>query len=108
MRLGTPLDPSKLTKYARKALDRAGVHGAFRPWHGLRRTALIETAAAGVPGMFVQAKAGHAQRATMAIEKPRKRRAFSYSPDWTRTSNPPVNSSPDRGVLGSDWLYQAV
>ena len=62
--LGTPLDPSKLTRYARKALDHAGVDESFRPWHGLRHTALTETAAAGVPGMFVQAKAGHAQGST--------------------------------------------
>jgi len=62
--LGTPLDPSKLTKYARKALDHAGVDKSFRPWHGLRHTALTETAAAGVPGMFVQAKTGHAQGST--------------------------------------------
>jgi integrase len=62
--LGTPLDLSKLTTYARKALARAGVGVAFRPWHGLRHTALTETAAAGVPAMFVQAKAGHAQGST--------------------------------------------
>jgi integrase len=62
--LGTPLDPSKLGKHARKALECAGVDEAFRPWHGLRHTALTETAAAGVPGMFVQAKAGHAQGST--------------------------------------------
>lgn len=62
--LGTPLDPSKLTTYARKALVRAGVGEGFRPWHGLRHTALTETAAAGVPAMFVQAKAGHAQGST--------------------------------------------
>ena len=36
----------------------------FRPWHGLRHTALTETAAAGVPAMFAQAKAGHAQGST--------------------------------------------
>jgi integrase len=59
--LGTPLDPSKLTRYARTALDKAGVDESFRPWHGLRHTALTETAAAGIPPMFVQAKAGHAQ-----------------------------------------------
>lgn len=62
--LGTPLDPSKLGRYARKALALAGVDEAFRPWHGLRHTALTETAAAGVPAMFVQAKAGHAQGST--------------------------------------------
>ena len=68
--LGTPLDPSKLTTYARKALDRAGVGEEFRPWHGLRHTALTETAAAGVPGMFVQAKAGHAQGSKRAALVP--------------------------------------
>jgi len=62
--LGTPLDPSKLTTYVRKALKAAGVAEEFRPWHGLRHTALTETAAAGVPAMFVQAKAGHAQGST--------------------------------------------
>jgi integrase len=62
--LGTPFDPSKLTTYARKALRKAGIPDAFRPWHGMRHTALTETAAAGVPAMFVQAKAGHAQGST--------------------------------------------
>jgi integrase len=62
--LGTPLDPSKLTRYARAALTLAGVDKTFRPWHGLRHTALTETAAAGIPAMFVQAKAGHAQGST--------------------------------------------
>ena len=62
--LGTPLDPSKLTTYARKALTAAGMPLSFRPWHGLRHTALTETAAAGVPSMFVQAKAGHAHGST--------------------------------------------
>ena len=61
---GTPLEPTKLTRYARKALTRANVPASFRPWHGMRHTALTETAAAGVPGMFVQAKAGHAQGST--------------------------------------------
>ena len=62
--LGTPLDPSKLTRYARKALTAAASPKPFRPWHGLRHTALTETAAAGVPAMFVQAKAGHAHGST--------------------------------------------
>ncbi len=62
--LGTPLDPSKLTTFARKALTKANVPESFRPWHGMRHTALTETAAAGVPGMFVQAKAGHAHGST--------------------------------------------
>jgi integrase len=62
--LGTPLDASKLSTYARRALTRAGLPGSFRPWHGLRHAALTQTAAAGVPAMFVQAKAGHAQGST--------------------------------------------
>lgn len=62
--LGTPLDPSKLSAYARKALDKAGISKAFRVWHGLRHTALTETAAAGVPSMYVQARAGHAHGST--------------------------------------------
>jgi integrase len=59
--LGTPLDPSKLSTYVGKAIKAAGITKPFRPFHGLRHTALTETAAAGVPAMFVQAKAGHAQ-----------------------------------------------
>ena len=47
-----------------KGAPGGGVPDAFRPWHGLRHTALTETAAAGVPGMFVQAKAGHAHGST--------------------------------------------
>jgi integrase len=62
--LGTPLDPSKLGRHARIAMRKVGVPDSFRPWHGLRHTALTETAAAGVPGMFVQAKAGHAHGST--------------------------------------------
>jgi integrase len=62
--LGTPLDPSKLTGFARKAFKAAAIDKPFRPWHGLRHTALTETAAANLPAMFVQAKAGHAQGST--------------------------------------------
>jgi len=62
--LVTPLDPSKLTVYARKALRKAGIAEAFRPWHGMRHTSSTETAASGVAPMFVQAKAGHAQGST--------------------------------------------
>lgn len=62
--LGTPLDPSKLSAFARAALKAAGIEKPFRVWHGLRHTALTETAAAGIPSMFVQAKAGHAQGST--------------------------------------------
>ena len=56
--------PVEADRYARKALTRPGMPEPFRPWHGLRHTALTETAAAGVPAMFVQAKAGHAQGST--------------------------------------------
>ena len=62
--LGTPLDPSKLTGYSRKAIKAAEIVKPFRPWHGLRHPALTETAAAGAPAMFVQAKAGHAHGST--------------------------------------------
>jgi integrase len=62
--LGTPLHPSKVTGYSRKAIKAAGVTKPFRPWHGLRHTALTETAATGVPAMSVQAKALHAQGST--------------------------------------------
>jgi integrase len=62
--LGAPLDASKLTGYARQAYKRATLGKPVRPWHGLRHTALTETAAAGVPAMYVQAKAGHAQGST--------------------------------------------
>jgi integrase len=61
--LGTPLDPSRLSRLARKALAKAEVRG-FRPWHGLRHSCLTGTAAAGIPSMFVTAKAGHAQAST--------------------------------------------
>jgi integrase len=62
--LGTPLDPTKLTAFVKKALTKAGITKPFRPWHGLRHTALTGTAEAGLPAMFVQAKAGHAQGST--------------------------------------------
>ena len=62
--LGAPLDASKLTSYARQAYKRAALDKPVRPWHGLRHTALTETAAADVPAMYVQAKAGHAQGST--------------------------------------------
>src|SRR5215211_3871689 len=69
--LGTPLDPSKLTGYARQAYSRAALGKPVRPWHGLRHTALTETAAAGVPAMYVQAKAGHAQGSTTELAEAR-------------------------------------
>jgi hypothetical protein len=63
--IGTPLDASKLTGYARQGVrqsrDREAVPAVARP---PAHTALTETAAAGVPAMFVQAKAGHAQGST--------------------------------------------
>ena len=62
--LGTPLDPTKLTSFARRAFKAAGITKPFRPWHGLWHTALTETAAAGLPAMYVQAKAGHARGST--------------------------------------------
>lgn len=60
-RLGTPLDPSKLSIYMRKAIRLAGIERPIRPWHDLRHTALTHDAAAGNPAVYVQARAGHAQ-----------------------------------------------
>jgi integrase len=62
--LGTPLDPSKVSSYIRKAIKKAGIERPVRPWHDLRHTALTHDAAAGNPAVYVQARAGHAQ-ATM-------------------------------------------
>jgi integrase len=62
--LGTPLDPSKLSGYMRKAIKKAGIERTIRPWHDLRHTALTHDAASGNPAVYVQARAGHAQ-ATM-------------------------------------------
>lgn len=62
--LGTPLDPSKVSGYMRKAITAAGIERTIRPWHDLRHTALTHDAAAGNPAVYVQARAGHAQ-ATM-------------------------------------------
>jgi integrase len=60
--LGTPLDPSKLTRlYMRPALRRAGIEKPFRPFHDLRHTALTHEAAAGNPMAYIQLKAGHSQ-----------------------------------------------
>ena len=62
--LGTPLDPSKVSGYMRKAVTAAGIERTIRPWHDLRHTALTHDAAAGNPAVYVRARAGHAQ-ATM-------------------------------------------
>ena len=60
--LGTPLDPSKLTRaYLQPALERAGITKPFRAFHDLRHTALTHEAAAGNPLVYVQMKAGHSQ-----------------------------------------------
>jgi integrase len=62
--LGSPLDPTKLTRdYMRPALRRAKIEKPFRPWHDLRHTALTHEAAAGNPQAYVQLKAGHSQGA---------------------------------------------
>lgn len=62
--LGTPLDPSKVSGYMRKAIKTAGIERTIRPWHDLCNTALTHDAASGNPAVYVQARAGHAQ-ATM-------------------------------------------
>jgi len=59
--LGTPLDPSKLTRiYLTAALKAAGCHReGLQPWHGLRHSALTATALSGAPNAYVQSRAGH-------------------------------------------------
>jgi integrase len=62
LELGTPLDPSELTRsYLKPALKAAGIEKPLQPWHGLRHTALTNDAAVGHSNMYVQAKAGHSQ-----------------------------------------------
>jgi integrase len=57
--LGTPLDPSKLSRsYLKPALAKAKITKAFRVWHGLRHTALTHEAAVN-PQAYVQMRAGH-------------------------------------------------
>jgi hypothetical protein len=59
--LGTPLDPTKPTRdYMRPALRAAKITKPFRPWHGLRHTALTHGAAEN-PQAWVTMRAGHAQ-----------------------------------------------
>jgi integrase len=61
--LGTPLDPSRLARrYARPALRRAGIDKPFRPFHGMRHTAITHNAAVN-PQAYVQMRAGHSQGA---------------------------------------------
>jgi integrase len=59
--LGTPLDPSKLTRvYLAAGLKAAGCQrDGLQPWHGLRHSALTATALSGAPNAYVQARAGH-------------------------------------------------
>jgi integrase len=60
--LGTPLDPSKLSReYLRPALEAGGITKPFRPWHDLRHTALTHDAAVGNPQAYIQLRAGHSQ-----------------------------------------------
>jgi integrase len=63
--LGTPIDPSELTRsYLKPALKAAGIEKPLQPWHGLRHTALTFYATTdGVAPPMVQARAGHAQYA---------------------------------------------
>ncbi len=62
--LGTPLDPSKVSRFMRKAIAKAGIERPITSWHALRHTSLTFDAATGNPAVYVQARAGHAQ-ATM-------------------------------------------
>jgi integrase len=77
----------------------AGVPNSFRPWHGLRHTALTETAAAGVPGMFVQAKAGHAHGST--TERYLHAQKTSY-PDAAELAEARLFSSASRSISANN------
>jgi integrase len=61
--LGTPLDPSELTRsYLKPALKAAAIDKPLQPWHGLRHTALTFYATTDeVTPSLVQARAGHSQ-----------------------------------------------
>jgi integrase len=61
--LGTPIDPSELTRsYLKSALKAAGIDKPLQPWHGLRHTALTFYATTDeVTPSLVQARAGHSQ-----------------------------------------------
>ena len=63
--LGTPIDPSELTRsYLKPALKLAEIEKPLQPRHGLRDTALTFYATTdGVAPPMVQARAGHAQYA---------------------------------------------
>ena len=58
---GAPIDASKVSRYIRKALTRAGITKPFRPFHDLRHSSLTHTAAAGNPAIYVRQRAGHSQ-----------------------------------------------
>ncbi len=60
---GTPLDPSKIAGYMRKAIEHAGI-AKVRAFHDLRHSSLTASAAAGNPAIYVQARAGHSQAST--------------------------------------------
>jgi len=63
--LGTPADPSKLSKsFLKPALAQARITKPFRPFHDLRHTAITHEAAAGNPTAYVQLRAGHSSSAT--------------------------------------------
>jgi integrase len=72
--LGTPLDPSNLSKrYLRPALRRAGIEGVTG-FHSLRHTALTAAAATGLGPHYVQALAGHVGYDRRAVRAHRYRR----------------------------------
>ena len=58
---GTPVDPSKVSGYMRKALAKAGITKSVRAFHDLRHSSLTHAAAAGNPAIYVQHRAGHSQ-----------------------------------------------
>jgi len=48
--LGTPLDPSKVSGYMRKAIKAAGIERTIRPWHDLRAHRVDARRSRGQPG----------------------------------------------------------
>jgi hypothetical protein len=84
--LGTPADPSKLSGYMRKAMNKARIERPFPTWHGLRHTRLTHDAVAGNPAVHVHGPARHAMR---------RRRKGASTPPRSRSRAPPT--APSRG-----------
>ncbi len=90
--LGTPLQPSTLTKhYLRPALAAAGIEGVTS-FHSLRHTALTAAAATGLGPHYVQALAGHS---SVAMAERYVHAATSMSPGAATATEARLFSSPE-------------